>query len=49
MLLRNGCEELPFNRAQRNRVDRAAKDEDDTVAFGSTRKISLSGQVMFMN
>lgn len=42
-------EELPFNRAQRNWVYRAAKDEDNTVAFGSTRNISLPGQVMFVN
>ncbi|MEA3277519.1 MAG: FMN-binding glutamate synthase family protein [Pseudomonadota bacterium] len=42
-------EELPFNRAQRTWVYRAAKDIDNTVAFGSTRNISLPGQVMFVN
>ncbi|MBK1724500.1 FMN-binding glutamate synthase family protein [Thiocystis violacea] len=42
-------EELPFNRAQRHWVDRAAKDEDNTVAFGSTRNISLPGQILFVN
>ena len=30
-------EELPFNRAQRSWVYRAAKDIDNTVGFGSTR------------
>ena len=42
-------EELPFNRAQRSWVYRAAKDVDTTVAFGSTRNISLPGQVLFVN
>jgi len=42
-------EELPFNRAQRTWVYRAAKDIDNTVAFGSTRNISAPGQVMFVN
>jgi len=42
-------EELPFNRAQRNWVYRAAKDENNTVAFGSTRNIKQPGQVMFVN
>ena len=30
-------EEMPFNRAERSWVYRAAKNEDSTVAFGSTR------------
>lgn len=42
-------EELPFNRAQRSWVYRAAKDIDNTVAFGSTRNIGLPGQVLFVN
>jgi len=42
-------EELPFNRAQRAWVYRAAKDIDNTVAFGSSRDISTPGQVMFVN
>lgn len=32
-------EEMPFNRAQRSWVYRAAKNVDNTVAFGSTRDI----------
>ena len=42
-------EELPFNRAQRNWVYRAAKGVDNTVAFGSTRNLNVPGQVMFVN
>ena len=42
-------EELPFNRAQRTWVYRAAKNIDNTVAFGSTRNIAAPGQVLFAN
>lgn len=42
-------EELPFNRAQRSWVYRAAKDLDNTVAFGSTRDLSQPGTVLFVN
>lgn len=42
-------EELPFNRAQRSWVYRAAKDIDMTVAFGSTRDLRPTGTVMFVN
>lgn len=42
-------EELPFNRAQRSWVYRAAKNVDSTVAFGSTDNISGSGRTLFVN
>ena len=42
-------EELPFNRAQRSWVYRAAKDLGNTVAFGSTRNLHVPGTVMFVN
>jgi len=42
-------EEMPFNRAQRTWVYRAAKDIDNTVAFGSTRDLRPSGTVLFVN
>jgi len=42
-------EEMPFNRAQRSWAYRAAKDLDNTVAFGSTRDLKPSGTVMFVN
>lgn len=42
-------EEMPFNRAERSWVYRAAKDLDNTTAFGSTRTLSPPGTVMFVN
>ncbi|MBI2993291.1 MAG: FMN-binding glutamate synthase family protein [Gammaproteobacteria bacterium] len=42
-------EELPFNRAQRSWCYRAAKNLDNTVAFGSTRDLRRSGTIMFVN
>lgn len=42
-------EEMPFNRAQRNWVDGAAKGESNTVAFGSTRNLNVPGTPIFMN
>ncbi len=42
-------EELPFNRAERSWVYRAAKDVDSTVPFGSTRSLNPPGTVIFAN
>jgi glutamate synthase domain-containing protein 2 len=42
-------EEMPFNRAQRNWVYRAAKNTDTTQAFGSTRDIHQPGALIFVN
>ncbi len=42
-------EEMPFNRAQRAWVYRAAKGVDTTVAFGSTRDLKSSGTISFVN
>jgi glutamate synthase domain-containing protein 2 len=42
-------EEMPFNRAERNWADRAARGEDNTVAFGSTRSLTPPGTVIFVN
>ena len=42
-------EELPFNRAQRSWVYRAAKNLNNTVAFGSTRDLKSPGSVLFVN
>ncbi|HED18250.1 MAG TPA: FMN-binding glutamate synthase family protein [Gammaproteobacteria bacterium] len=42
-------EEMPFNRAERSWVYRAAKDLDNTTAFGSTRNLSPPGTVLFVN
>jgi len=40
---------MPFNRAQRNWVYRAAKGIDNTVAFGSTHDLRPVGTVIFVN
>ena len=42
-------EEMPFNRAEREWVYRAAKDVDNTVAFGSTRYLREPGTPIFVN
>lgn len=42
-------EELPFNRAERSWVYRAAKGMDSTVAFGSTRSLNQKGDIFFLN
>jgi glutamate synthase domain-containing protein 2 len=42
-------EEMPFNRAQRSWVYRAAKNLDNTVAFGSTKNATVPGTVRFLN
>ncbi len=42
-------EEMPFNRAQRSWVYRAAMGVDNTVAFGSTRELRTPGNVLFVN
>ena len=42
-------EEMPFNRADRTWVYRAAKNVDRTTAFGSTQSLEVTGTVMFMN
>lgn len=42
-------EELPFNRAQRAWVYRAAKDLSTMVPFGSTKSMLAPGRVIFLN
>ena len=42
-------EEMPFNRAQRSWVYRAAKGMDNTVAFGSTLNLTPPGTPIFVN
>lgn len=42
-------EEMPFNRAERSWVYKAAKNVDRTIAFGSTRSLEHTGTVMFLN
>lgn len=42
-------EELPFNRAQRDYVKRATTGKGNTIAFGSTRNLSVPGTPIFVN
>ncbi len=41
--------ELPFNRAQRSWVYRAAKDLNNTISFGSTRNLKPTGTIYFVD
>lgn len=42
-------EEMPFNRAEREWVARAASNVDNTVAFGSTKNLTPAGTAIFVN
>ncbi|WP_407493625.1 FMN-binding glutamate synthase family protein [Pseudooceanicola sp. MF1-13] len=42
-------EEMPFNRAQRDWVYHSTTGQGNTVAFGSTRNISIPGTPIFVN
>src|SRR5690606_26591338 len=42
-------EEMPFNRVQRSWAYRAAKNVDNTAAFGSTRDANAPGSIIFVN
>lgn len=40
-------EELPFNRAQRDWVERASEGKGNTIAFGSTKPLTAPGATLF--
>ena len=42
-------EEMPFNRAQRDWVNRASQGKGNTIAFGSTRNLTIVGTPIFVN
>ncbi|MDQ6998305.1 MAG: FMN-binding glutamate synthase family protein [Mariprofundus sp.] len=42
-------EEMPFNRALRSWIYRASKNEDSTIPFGSTRDLTPTGSISFVN
>jgi hypothetical protein len=42
-------EEMPFNRAQRDWVGHAASGGSNTIAFGSTRQLTVPGTPIFVN
>ena len=42
-------EEMPFNRAERDWINKSAQGSDNTIAFGSTRLLSEPGTPIFVN
>ncbi len=42
-------EEMPFNRAHRNWISAATTGTDNTIAFGSTKNVTVPGTVLFVN
>jgi len=42
-------EEMPFNRAEREWIHRAARGKDNTIAFGSTKNLTPPGTTIFVN
>lgn len=42
-------EEMPFNRAEREWVTRAADNHDNTIAFGSSKNLAATGTAIFVN
>lgn len=42
-------EEMPFNRAERDWVERASQDKGGNIAFGSTRNLTKPGTAIFVN
>jgi glutamate synthase domain-containing protein 2 len=42
-------EEMPFNRAERQWIERASKDKSTTIAFGSTKSLEHPGTLIFEN
>ncbi len=42
-------EEMPFNRAERDWVNRAANNTDNTIPFGSTNNLNIVGTPIFLS
>jgi len=42
-------EEMPFNRAEREWVNKSSQAEDNTIAFGSTKNLTVPGTAIFVN
>ena len=42
-------EEMPFNRAHRSWVSEASEARDPTIAFGSTKSLTQTGTILFIN
>jgi glutamate synthase domain-containing protein 2 len=42
-------EEMPFNRAERDWINRSTKGKGNTIAFGSTKNLRIPGSIIFIN
>ncbi len=42
-------EEMPFNRAERDWVEKSSQGDDNTIAFGSSKVLSAPGTPIFVN
>ena len=42
-------EEMPFNRAERDWVNKSSQGKDNTIAFGSSKSVTLPGTPIFVN
>ena len=42
-------EEMPFNRAEQEWVNKSSRGIDNTMAFGSTKNLSSAGTPLFIN
>ena len=42
-------EEMPFNRAERDWVEKSSEGKDNTIAFGSSKVMTLPGTPIFVN
>ncbi len=42
-------EEMPFNRAEREWIEKSSSGHDNTIAFGSTRSLTPVGTAIFVN
>jgi glutamate synthase domain-containing protein 2 len=42
-------EEMPFNRAERDWINRSTKGKENTIAFGSTKNLRIPGSIIFIN
>jgi len=42
-------EEMPFNRAERDWVNKSSQGKDNTIAFGSSKVLTLPGTPIFVN
>jgi len=42
-------EEMPFNRAERDWIEKSSQGRDNNIAFGSTKSLNIAGTPIFIN